>query len=77
MREKLVGILTLLIISIGVLFFLEPEVQIEWTTYLGIPLVILAGSAGVAFISKRFEAIIGGMIISALWPALIEVIKLI
>lgn len=61
---KVIGILTLIIILIGVFF--GTEAQIEWTVYFGVFLVIFAGSVGGAFITKRFEAIIGGMVISAL-----------
>jgi len=68
MKGKIVSILILLITIICVAPFWGPEVKIQWTTYLGMPLIILMGSVGVAFISKRFEAIIGGVIIGALWP---------
>lgn len=71
---RIAGILVLLILIIGIIPF-ATETKIEWTVYLGIPLVILTGSAGVAFISKRFEAIIGGVILAALWPVLFELIK--
>ena len=72
---KIGSILMFIILVICAIPFIGPEVKIEWTTYLGMPLVILMGSAGVAFISKRFEAIIGGIIIGALWPVLLEAIK--
>jgi hypothetical protein len=72
--SKVVGILGLLILIIGILPF-GLGTKIEWTTYLGIPLIILTGSAGVVFISKRFEAIIGGVILAALWPVVIELFK--
>lgn len=71
------GILMMVILVICIVPFIGPEIKVEWTTYLGMPLVILTGSVGIAFISKRFEAIIGGMVISALWPVLIETVKLI
>lgn len=70
-----IGILTLVVIIIGIFF--GPAAQIEWTIYLGLPLVIFAGSVGVAFITRRLEAIILGMVIWALWPVLIEAVKLI
>ncbi len=73
--KAMAGILMMIILIICALPFIGPEVKIEWTTYLGVPLVILIGSAGVAFISKRFEAIIVGMVISVLWPTVIELIK--
>ena len=73
--KQVAGFLMLLILIICAIPFIGPEVKIEWTTYLGFPLVILMGSAGVAFISKRFEAIIAGMILGALWPVIIELIK--
>ena len=75
MKAKIASILALLIIVICAMPFFGPEIKIEWTTYLGMPLVILMGSAGVAFITKRFEAIIGGIVIGALWPFLIELIN--
>jgi len=68
---KVAGILALVIMIISMIFFIRPEVRIELITYLGIPLVILTGSAGVAFIARRFEVIIGGMVVSALWLALL------
>ncbi len=72
---KIGSILMLIILVICAVPFIGPEIKIEWTTYLGMPLVILLGATGVTFISKRFEAIIGGMIIAALWPVVIEIIK--
>ena len=68
--KLVIGILMTIILIICALPFISPEVKIEWTTYLGIPLVILAGSAGVAFITRRFELIVAGMVLAALWPAL-------
>jgi len=65
----------MVITVLGSLPFLDAATKIELTTYLGIPLVILTGSAGVAFISRRFEAIVSGVILSAMWPALLEVMK--
>lgn len=72
MKKIFVG-LALVITFIGVVF--GREAQIEWTVYLGFPLVIFFGSAGLAFIRKRFEVIIGGMMIAALWPFLVESFK--
>lgn len=60
------------IILVGAMPFLGPATKIEWTTYLGMPLVILTGSAGAAFITKRFEAIICGVILGALWPLILD-----
>ncbi len=77
MIVKIASVLTLLIIGICVIPLFAPETKIEWITYLGMPLIILTGASGAAFISKRFEAIIVGMVISALWPALLEIVKLI
>ena len=62
-----VGVLIIAMMIVGGPLF-ALETKMEWTTYLGIALVILTGSAGVAVVSKRFEAIIGGAIIGALWP---------
>ena len=66
---KATSILMMVILVLCALPFLSPEVKIEWTTYFGIPLVILLGSAGVTFITRRFEAIIVGMVISIILPA--------
>ena len=67
---KLFGILALALVVIGLVF--GRETQIEWTMYLGMPLIIVFGSAGVSFVTKRLEAIIVGMVIAALWPVLFE-----
>ncbi len=75
MVKQIVGALTLLMIVIGSIPFLDPGTKIVWTTYLGIPLVILAGSVGVAFISRRFEAIIFGILAAALLPFFLEEFK--
>lgn len=70
--KTIVIALIIAITAIGMTPFLGIGAKIEWTAYLGIPLVILTGSAGAAFITRRFEAIIGGIVISALWPVLYE-----
>ena len=70
---RIAGILVMLILLVGIIPF-PPEAKIEWTVYLGMPLVILTGSAGIAFLSKRIEAIIGGIILAALWPVLLKMI---
>lgn len=62
------------ILLIGMMPFLDPATKIEWTTYLGMPLIILTGSAGITFITKRFEAIICGVVLSALWPAILDIV---
>jgi len=62
-----------IVMLIGMMPFLDPATKIEWTTYFGMPLIILTGSAGTAFITKRFEAIICGAVLSALWPAILDV----
>ena len=67
-------ILILIIAVIVSIPFLSPDIKITWTMYLGMPLIILMGSAGAAIVTRKIEAIIAGMIISALWPALIELI---
>jgi hypothetical protein len=73
--KKAIGILMAVIILVGSLPFLDTVGKIEWTTYLGIPLIILMGSAGVAFITKRFEAIIAGVILSALVPVVLALLS--
>jgi len=70
--KSVIGIVVTLIILVGMMPFLDAVSKIEWTTYLGIPLVILAGSAGTAFMARRFEIIIGGVILSALWPVIFD-----
>lgn len=68
--KKIFSIFALALVVIGLVF--GRETQIEWTMYLGMPLIIVFGSAGVSFVTKRLEAIIGGMVIAALWPVLFE-----
>lgn len=75
MVKGLVTVLIIMILGISIAPFIELGTKIQWTTYFGIPLVILIGSVGVAFISRRFEAIIGGVVISALWPVLLGTVK--
>lgn len=66
--KAIVGILVIVIMLVSVMPFIDAASKIEWTTYLGIPLIIFTGSAGTAFVTKRFEIIIGGVILSTLWP---------
>jgi uncharacterized MnhB-related membrane protein len=73
--KKIIIIITGIIVLVGSLPFLDIASKITWTTYLGIPLIILTGSAGVALITRRFEAIIGGAVVSALWPVLFEIMR--
>ncbi len=75
MGKVLIAVLVALLLVISSVPFVELGTKIQWTTYLGIPLVILTGSAGVAFICRRFEVVIVGMILSALWPVLIDAAK--
>ena len=67
--KKTFSIFALVIVFIGLIF--GQETQIEWTMYLGIPLIIVFGSAGLAIVTKRIEAIVGGIVIAALLPVLI------
>lgn len=69
--EKITGILMFVIIVIGSISFIGLATQIEWTFYLSIPLICLMGSAGVAFLTKRIEALIGGVVITALLPVVL------
>ncbi len=71
--KKIFSIFALVLVVIGLVF--GRETQIEWTMYLGMPLIIVFGSAGVAFFTKRLEAIIGGVMIAALWPVVFESFK--
>jgi hypothetical protein len=72
--KAIIGIIVLAILLVGMMPFLNTASKIEWTTYLGIPLIIFTGSAGTAFVTKRFEAIIGGAVLSVLWPIIYGVI---
>jgi hypothetical protein len=65
----------LIILIIGAIPFLGLDTKITWTVYFGIPLIILTGSVGAAFITKRIEAIIAGVILSAFWPVFIDLLK--
>ncbi len=62
-------VLTAAIVLAGVIPFLGLATRIESTAKLGITLVALTGSAGIAFITRRFEAIICGAVIAALMAA--------
>lgn len=64
--KAIIGILVVVLMLICMMPFLDTASKIEWTTYLGIPLIILAGSAGTAFVTKRFEAIVGGAVLATL-----------
>lgn len=76
--KAIIGIIVVVIVVVIMLVSMMPFIdiasKIEWTTYLGIPLIIFTGSAGTAFVTKRFEAIIGGVVLSALWPVIYEVV---
>lgn len=72
---KIVSALMLIILIIGAIPFLGLDTKITWTVYLGIPLIVLTGSVGAAYITKRIEAIIAGVILAALWPVFLEVLK--
>ena len=71
--NKVFYVVAIILTIIGLLFGIEAA--IKWTIYLGMPLIIFAGSAGVAFVTKRLEAIIIGAVIAALWPVLFEALK--
>ncbi len=70
--KKILMLIIAVIVSIP---FLSPDVKITWTMYLGMPLIILMGAAGAAFITRKIEAIIAGIVLSVLWPVLIELAK--
>jgi len=72
--KAIVGIIVVALTLVSMMPFLDIAVKIEWTTYLGIPLIILTGSAGVAFVTNRFEAIIGGVLLSVLWPVVYAIL---
>ena len=62
----MVKILIIAILILCAIPFIAPEIKIQWTMFLGLPLVIFIGSAGITFITKRIEAIITGAVISAI-----------
>ena len=72
----LAKILMAIITAIGFMFFLSFAVKIEWTIYIGIILIVLTGSVGIAFIVIRIEAIICGVIVSVFIPVILELLKL-
>jgi hypothetical protein len=65
-------LLVLGIMTISMLFFIPLAVRMEWMTYLGIPLVILIGPAGVAILTRRFKAMFGGVLLVALFSFLLQ-----
>jgi hypothetical protein len=73
--KKIISIIIAVITSICLLPWLNPEIKIQWTIYLGIPLIILAGSTGIAFVTKKIEAVIGGMIFAAISPEMINLLS--
>ena len=75
MGKALIGGLIILLLLISRLPLIEPGIKIQWIMYLGIPLMIVMGSAGITIVTKRIEAVIGGVVMSALWPVLFDVIK--
>ena len=70
--KAIIAVIVGIVMLVSTMPFLDPATKIEWTTYFGMPLIILTGSAGTAFITKRFEAIICGVVLSALWPVILE-----
>ena len=68
-------ILILIIAVVVSIPFLSPDIKITWTMYLGMPLIILMGAAGTAYVTRKIEAIIAGVILAALWPAFTELLK--
>jgi len=70
--KAIAGIFFSIIVLVSMMPFLDIATKIEWTTYLGMPLIILTGTAGTVFITKRFEAIICGVVLSALWPMIYD-----
>jgi len=64
-------VLVLIIIAIGL--FSGPEAQIEWSVYFGMLLAIIFGaSVAVAFITRRVEAILFGVMMVAMLPVLFQ-----
>lgn len=77
MRVKIFGVLVVVLFIIGL--FLSFEQELELILYLGIFLAIIFGSAGVAFVTKRIEALVGGLIIGTIFaafgPTILETLK--
>lgn len=73
--KAIIIILVIVITLVSMIPFLDIAAKIEWITYLGILLIMFTGSAGIAFVTRRFEAIIGGVILSALWPIMHEIAR--
>ena len=70
--KAIIAVIVGIIMLVSMVPFLDLATKIEWTTYFGMPLIILTGSAGTTFITKRFEAIICGVVLSALWLAILD-----
>jgi hypothetical protein len=71
--KKIILIAGLILTIIGFIFGAEKE--IEWTVYLGFPLVILFGGIGLTFITKRIEGVIAGLVLAAFWPVIWDLLK--
>ncbi len=70
---KILIIVGLILTVIGLIWGAEKE--IEWTVYLGFPLVVFLGGVGLTFITKRFEAVIAGMVLAVFWPVIWDLLK--
>ena len=75
MGKLIAAILVVAVFLVSVLPFEELSTRVEATTFTGIPLMILAGSTGVAYVTKRLEAIVAGVVLSALWPVLVRMLE--
>jgi hypothetical protein len=71
--KKAFFIVALILTIIGLIAGYEAEIQ--WTVYLGFPLVIFFGSVAITFITRRIEAIMVGVILAAIWPFFWEALK--
>jgi hypothetical protein len=67
--KKIFGIVALVITVIGLLFGAAKE--IEWTVYLGIPLMALFGGVGAGFVTKRIEGVVSGLVLGAFLGAIL------
>lgn len=75
MKIKIIGMIVAVMLLVGNLPSVNLGTKIEWTAYLGMPLVIIGGSVGVSILTKRLEALMVGAVIGALWPVFYEIMR--
>lgn len=72
MKARIVGAIVFAMLGVGSLPFIGAATKIERLSWLAIPLVVLAGSAGLTMYTKRVEAVLGGVVLAALLPVLLN-----